>query len=590
MQAAAKVGHSMSPSEIAMELKKRDSHLFSRMTPQVVGAWIDCSGTRPEWKKDVSERAEKYGNRPRPNITRKSILAPFPDVEEGIINHLRRVRKTGAGLDNARCRAIIVARLQLSIPQIFQTPAHDGSFFQCSTSWVHQFLLEKLHWSYRRSTWAAQKLPANTPELCLQQFLRHSITTRDQVIPGPGFRVNVDQTNVTLQPGSSCTYETIGSNQVTMTGREEKRAFTAVMAISDSGNVLPIQIIGQGKSSRSLPSTTSPYYQEAMDIGIKFEYSNTNTYWSTFKLMCKWVTDILVPYFVQQKATYNAPEKQECILQLDVWSVHRSIAFRTWLDANYNWITYLYVPANCTGIAQPCDVGIQRPFKLAIKQAQHADIVEETLHLLQSGVDPENVRLDTSIGTLRDRSVGWLVKAYNKINNPSMVKKVGIHLKLDGDISYIYFQAFTLCSAGENFNLSYESLTSNKAWVLLRDVQKNNPDLWSTITSAQYQTKAEIDVDADDDKTDSDDDIEDGEEVPVDIVLKWMASNGKDIPPGYEVGADGALRVSNASEVYEGEEEEVDDEILAIEYGRGKRRKIYNKNYNDFWCHWTYLE
>ena len=38
-------------------------------------------------------------------------------------------------------------------------------------------------------------------------------------------------------------------------------------------------------------------------------------------------------------------------------------------------------------------------------------------------------------------------------------------------------------------------------------------------------------------------------EVPVDIVLEWMASNGKDIPPGYEVGPDGALRVSNTSEV-----------------------------------------
>jgi hypothetical protein len=427
VQVAAKLGRGMSPAEIAMELKKRDSHMFSRITPQVIGAWIDRSGTRSVWKKDILERAEKHGNRPQANITRKSILAPFPDIEEGIIDHLQRIRKTGAGLDNARCRAIIVARLQHSLPQIFKTPASDGSFFQCSASWVHRFLFEKLHWSYRRSTRAAQKLPANATELCVQQFLRHCVTTRDQVIPGPGFRVNVDQTNITQQPGSCCTYETIGSKQVTVTGKEEKRAFTAVMAISDSGQVLPIQVILQGKSPRSLPSATSPYYQEAMDIGIKFEYSNTNTYWLTFELMCKWVTDILVPYFEQQKKIYNAPEKQECILQLDVWSVHRSIAFRTWLDANYDWITYLFVPANCTGIAQPCDVGIQRPFKLAIKQAQHADIVEETLRLLQAGVDPENVRLDTSIGTLRDRSVGWLVKAYNKINKPSIVKKVSIH-------------------------------------------------------------------------------------------------------------------------------------------------------------------
>jgi hypothetical protein len=84
---------------------------------------------------------------------------------------------------------------------------------------------------------------------------------------------------------------------------------------------------------------------------------------------------------------------------------------------------------------------------------------------------------------------------------------------------------------------------------------------------------------------DTEDDIEDSVEVPVEIVLDWMASDGKTIPPGYEIGPDGALRASNASEVYEESEELVDDEILAIEYGRGKRRKIYNKNCDDFWRH-----
>jgi len=93
---------------------------------------------------------------------------------------------------------------------------------------------------------------------------------------------------------------------------------------------------------------------------------------------------------------------------------------------------------------------------------------------------------------------------------------------------------------------------------------------------------------ADDDETaglDTEDDIKDGVEVPVDIVLEWMASDGKNIPPEYETGPDGALKVSNASEEYEESEELVDDEILAIEYGWEKQRKIYNKNYNNFWCH-----
>ena len=354
-----------------MKLAVRVSNSINSMTRSCLSQGsAACNKSRPSpvWKPAVLEWANN-GNRPLGNITWKSILAPFPDVVEGIVEHLWMLCKAGTALDAVHCCAIIVAWLQHCLPVIFQTPACNGSYFQCSTSWVHWFLLDNLHWSYHCGTWAAQKLLSHAADLCLEQFLWHSVTTRDQVIPGPGFCVNVDQCNVIMQPASSCTYEVIGSRQIAVTGKDKKCVFTVVMAISDSGFVLPPQVIFQEKSPWLLPSNKSPHYQEAMDIGIKFEYSNTNTYWLTFELMYRWVTDILVPYFEQQKRAYNASEAQECILQLDVWSVHHSIAFWTWLNTNYDWITYLYVPGNCTGIAQPCDVGIQRPFKQTTWQA-----------------------------------------------------------------------------------------------------------------------------------------------------------------------------------------------------------------------------
>ncbi|KAF8837348.1 hypothetical protein BDN67DRAFT_909341, partial [Paxillus ammoniavirescens] len=36
-----------------------------------------------------------------------------------------------------------------------------------------------------------------------------------------------------------------------------------------------------------------------------------------------------------------------------------------------------FVLTGTTGVAQPCDVGIQRPLKLAIKELQHEDIITE---------------------------------------------------------------------------------------------------------------------------------------------------------------------------------------------------------------------
>jgi hypothetical protein len=144
-----------------------------------------------------------------------------------------------------------------------------------------------------------------------------------------------------------------------------------------------------------------------------------------FELMCDYVRDILIPYWTRQKELVGAPNDQECILHLDVWSVHKSIQFRTWLDQHYPWIKYCFVPGGCTGIAQPCDVGVQRPFKLAVKQSQHADIVDESLSLLKKNdAAAAVIRLDTTLPMLRDILLHWLINGYHAINKPDIVRQV----------------------------------------------------------------------------------------------------------------------------------------------------------------------
>ena len=415
----------MSPTAIAAELKHRNPDQFLKITPQVIGSWIDRSGTHPVWKPEVMRRAQN-GNQPPGHVNRTNILAPYPHVVSGIVDQLRKLCQIGIALNVFHCRGIIVARLHHAVPEVFRVIAKDGSVFRCSESWVKHFLYQNLKWSYRHSTRASQKTPANADELCHHQFLRQAVTTRDTAIRSPGFRVNIDQTNIVYQCSSSCTYDDVGASQVAVVGKDEKRAFTLLVGISDFGDVLPFQAIFQGATQRSCPSRDSAFYEEAMNLGFKFEFSNTDTYWSTFDLMCKYVREILVPYFMEQKKRAATHDNQECILQLDVWTVHRSVAFRTWLDQNYPWIIYLFVLGGCTGIAQPCDVGIQRPLKLSIKRSQHADVVDETLGYLENGTDPAELRIDTRIGTLRNRTVGWMVRAYHAINKPELVRKVRV--------------------------------------------------------------------------------------------------------------------------------------------------------------------
>lgn len=340
------------------------------------------------------------------------------------MHQIQTLRQVGVALSTARCRGIIVGILHHELPNIFSTAAKDGSMFKCSDSWVKAFLYDHLQYTIRQGTRAAQKLPPNVDDVCRQQFLRLSLTIRDDVIPYPEFLVNIDQTNVIYQPAKGCTYERIGSKQVAIVGQEEKRAFTLLVGISAAGDLLPFHIVHDGKSKRSLPSPNAPCYNEALELKFQFVFSNTDTYWATFETMCTYVTGILVPFWIEKKQQRGVPLNQPCILQLDCWSVHRSVAFRTWLDVNYEWIRYRFVPAGTTGVAQPCDVGIQRPLKLAIKELQHEDIVAETLTQLTAGRTADEIRLDVTKGTLRDRSVRWVVEAYKLINKPDIVQKV----------------------------------------------------------------------------------------------------------------------------------------------------------------------
>ena len=140
--------------------------------------------------------------------------------------------------------------------------------------------------------------------------------------------------------------------------------------------------------------------------------------------MCTYLDTIVGPYFDNQKKKLGLAPDHECILQLDVWSVHRGQEFTTWIKASHPYIIRDYVPGGCTGIFQPCDVGIQRLFKLAIRRAQHEDMVHDTVRQLEAGVLPTHIKLDINVGHLRERSVRWLVEAYHAINKPEIVKKV----------------------------------------------------------------------------------------------------------------------------------------------------------------------
>lgn len=308
-------------------------------------------------------------------------------------------------------------------PTVFDIRTKDGKTFSCSDAWIRSFLHHAVGFSPRAPTRAAQKVPQDAHLLGDKLLLRFAHIVERDFIP-PALIVNSDQTQSIYAYGTAKTWSETGAKQVSVVGQEEKRAFTINVGVAQDGTLLPFQAIYTGRSQRSLPTAGAPGRERADELGFLLNWSGTDTYWSTQSTMRDYVEKILIPYFERRRLELGLPPTQRFIWLLDCWSVHRSEEFRTWMKTNHSRISMLFVPAGCTGLYQPCDVGIQRVLKHALKRACHVDIVAETVRQLEDGSSAEAVHLDSRVGTLRDRSVNWMLKAYDACNNKDLVEKV----------------------------------------------------------------------------------------------------------------------------------------------------------------------
>lgn len=309
---------------------------------------------------------------------------------------------------------------------------NDGSTFRASESFVRKWLCDTLHWTRRKGTRAAQKLPGNWEDQCERSAIRKAYLLKEYDIPAELY-ANSDQTQRLYAPGDKLTYAETGSKQVSVIGGDEKRAFTVMVTITSSGKMLPFQAIYHGKTERSCPDKASTNYGDAISAGFRLEYSGTKTYWSNQHTMRLFVDHILAPYFQNTKTTLGLPTNQRALWSIDVWSVHRSKEFLDWMNMTHPAILVDFIPGGCTGVAQPCDVGIQRPFKHITNQCFLEDVVKTTLSQIDSNGD---LTWDTRLPTLRNASVRWLWKAYEALNKKEIVQKVSEKQILKQAVTY----------------------------------------------------------------------------------------------------------------------------------------------------------
>jgi hypothetical protein len=241
-----------------------------------------------------------------------------------VVEGLRQYRSSGLRLDTHIARGYILGIINHSAPELLRARASDGSVFKVSDSWVRKLLREKLNFVPRKATRAAQKIPVNAEELMTRSFMRNAYIVEFFNIEHAELMVDIDQTQVrglrnfvitrkdadelkvVVQDTTGSTFAKRGSKQVELAGKEEKRAWTAVVGVSKAGKALPLQIIMKGGTMRSLPHSYAAWTDEANKHGIRFDF-NPKNYWSSLALMKTYVNEIITPYFLEQKRILGVP-------------------------------------------------------------------------------------------------------------------------------------------------------------------------------------------------------------------------------------------------------------------------------------------
>lgn len=230
-------------------------------------------------------------------------------------------------------------------------------------------LLYRLNFVKRGSS-ASKISVTNFQELKEQYLLDIKAVIEMEEIPS-ALVFNWDQTGISIVPGSSWTLEKKGSKRVEIIGISDKRQITAVICGTMNGQVLPFQIIYQGKTRACLPQYTFP---EDWDV------TWTSNHWSNEEKMKQYLDKIIVPYVQATRSKLKLPPDYPALAIFDVFK--GQVTDDVFAILRENNIHVVKVPANCTDRLQPMDLSVNKSVKEFLRhkfQAWYSSEVQKVL-------------------------------------------------------------------------------------------------------------------------------------------------------------------------------------------------------------------
>jgi hypothetical protein len=382
---------------------------FADLSESTLRSWHDQDGALlPRFKQILDEQGAAATRGPG----RSRVLLPHPEIEAEVKRVLTIMRERGAVVNVLVIRLVMRAIMGQRQPALLQE-------LKLSSGFVSTWAREQLSWTWRVRTTAASKVPLDWREQGVLMAKRIAFNIQAYKVH-PSLVINMDQTGVHLAPVDSRTYETKGCKEVKVIGAEDKRQITACIGSSLNGDMLPLQLIFQGKTAACHPPATEASVEAHVHL------THSDNHWSNQTTMQEYVREVIVPYAERCAAEHTLPRDSHIVLVLDVWAVHKSEEFRRFLRTHHPNIHLVFVPPNCTSQLQVADVVLQRPFKAGLRNRFNewaAGIITEQIEKHElCGLAPY-----LKMSMIKPLILQWCIAAWTKMKLGRDYIKMGWH-------------------------------------------------------------------------------------------------------------------------------------------------------------------
>jgi hypothetical protein len=248
------------------------------------------------------------------------------------------------------------------------------------------------------------------------------------------------------------------SKRIQILGKgSERTQINCGIAITEAGQLLPIQLIFRGQTIRTIPKIQyhvdqylveadeyqqqqvsydntikgelshdyndqqyhyhyhpAAYLQSQCGVCIRMYYSNfrqaNNQTMETYR---QWIEDIIVPYKNQIILDQKLPLNQVTLLKHDLHWAHKEPEILEILQQHY--IKPLFVPLHCTEILSESIILMKKPFKEAVRRAFVVYLYELYDQHKALGGRAENFALSLTMGSIKAYIPGFVEYAYAEI-------------------------------------------------------------------------------------------------------------------------------------------------------------------------------